>query len=146
MIHAALALALLADAALADATDCQPSPAEVAEDLGAVVPSPIQEITAANFEERVLRSERPVVVEFGAVWCAPCHKQLAILKELAAERGGDVAFGKVDVDEDPELMEQLGLAGVPALLLVKDGEVVELIKGFTSKADLQVKLDQLTEE
>ena len=149
-------MTLLAAPALAGDDDCDPAAAPVAADLGAVVVSPSQEpeeekksrltkVSAETFMALVVKNEKPAVVEFGATWCVPCHAQLAILEELAEKNEGDVFFGKIDVDEEKELMEQLGLKGVPAVLITNDGKVVKLLTGVTSGEDLQAILDGLSE-
>ena len=146
-------LSFLAGPALAGEDSCDPASAPVAGDLGSVVVSPSQEgevkasrlktITAETFMAEVVNNKKPAIVEFGAVWCVPCHKQLAILETLAEANEGKAMFGKIDVDEEKALMEQLGLKGVPAVLITNNGKVVELLTGVTSQEELQKKLDAI---
>jgi len=93
-------------------------------------------ITTANFEEEVLKSDRPVLVDFGATWCGPCMMLSPIVAEIAAERAATLKVGKVNVDEAPELAAQFGIMSIPALLLFKGGKVVATSVGYLSKEDL----------
>ena len=93
-------------------------------------------ITKTNFEAEVLKSEKPVLVDFWAPWCGPCRMLAPILAEVAAEKGDKIKVGKVNVDENPELAAQYGISGIPAMLLFKDGKVVATSVGFKPKAEL----------
>ena len=99
-------------------------------------------ITNDNFEAEVLQSDRPVLVDFSAVWCGPCQMLAPIVAEVARERAETLKVGKVDVDEAPELAARYGIASIPALLLFKRGEVVATSVGYLSKADLTAFLSQ----
>jgi len=99
-------------------------------------------ITIENFEQEVLKSERPVLVDFWATWCGPCQMLAPVVAEVASERAATLKVGKVNVDEAPELAAQYGITGIPALLLFKGGKVVATSVGYLSKDGLGMFLDQ----
>ena len=94
-------------------------------------------LTKTNFEAEVLKSDKPVLVDFWAPWCGPCRMLAPVLAEVAAEKGGKIKVGKVNVDENPELAAQYGISGIPAMLLFKDGKVVATSVGFKPKSELE---------
>ena len=94
-------------------------------------------ITEANFEEEVVRSSIPVLVEFGAEWCPPCRLIAPILDELSAAYDGRIKFGRLDTDEQPEITSRYGVLSVPTLLLFKDGELVKQRVGAAPKPVLE---------
>ncbi len=100
-------------------------------------------LTKDTFAEQVLESARPVLVDFWADWCAPCHRLAPIVERLAAAFEGRVTVGKVDVDDDPELARSHGIRSVPSLLVFRDGEVVERIVGVKSFEDLSARLERV---
>jgi thioredoxin 1 len=94
--------------------------------------SRVYEVTDDNFDEMVLKSFLPVVVEFGAVWCGPCQMMEPVLKELASDFHGKVRFCKVDVDQSPRTSDKLvGGGGIPLLLVFKKGEVIARQPGYS---------------
>lgn len=96
----------------------------------------VKNVTEFEFNEVVLKSKTPVLVDFYAVWCAPCRMQAPVLDELARDLSGKVSFCKVNVDEAESLAINYGISSIPALLVFKDGKVVEKSVGLTPKADL----------
>ncbi len=88
-----------------------------------------------NFNSEVIRSEKPVLLDFWAAWCGPCRMVGPVVDEIAAERD-DIKVGKVNVDEEQELAAQFGVMSIPTLVLVKDGKVVSQIVGARPKAQL----------
>lgn len=94
-------------------------------------------LTNENFEEEVLNSDVPVLVDFWAVWCMPCKMLAPIVEELANEANGAYKVGKVNVDEAPELATRYRIAGIPAIVVFKNGEVYKKSIGVVPKADLE---------
>ena len=95
------------------------------------------ELSPANFEEEVLKSDVPVLVDFWAPWCGPCRMLAPVLAQIAQEKSGVLKVGKVNVDEAVELAAQYGISSIPALLLFKSGQVAAQTVGFMQKADLE---------
>jgi thioredoxin 1 len=93
-------------------------------------------ITNANFEEEVIKSEIPVLVDFWATWCGPCRMVGPVVSEIAEEYEGKVKVGKVNVDEEDELAERFGVQSIPTIILFKNGEEAARNVGFAPKAKL----------
>ncbi len=100
------------------------------------------QITDATFNDMVLKSEIPVLLDFWAPWCGPCRAVGPIVDELATEYEGKVLVAKMNVDENPATPTQFGIRAIPTLIIFKNGEVVEQITGAVTKEALQEKLDQ----
>ena len=98
------------------------------------------EITDANFEEQVLQSDTPIVVDFWAEWCGPCKQIAPVLEELATENAGTYKIGKLNIDQNRDYAMQFGVRSIPTLLVFKDGEVVDQIVGSMPKATLSEKI------
>ena len=96
-------------------------------------------INKNNFQNEVLNSEKPVLLDFWAPWCGPCRMVSPIVDEIAAERG-DIKVGKVNVDEQPELAAQFGVMSIPTLAVMKGGKVVNQIVGARPKAQILAML------
>lgn len=97
-------------------------------------------ITKDNFEQEVLQSELPVLVDFWAVWCGPCQMLAPTIAELAGEYEGKVKVGKVNVDEQPELAMKYGIMSIPTLILFKGGEVAAQTMGVQPKEAIEQML------
>lgn len=94
-------------------------------------------LTSANFEAEVLKSDKPVLVDFWATWCGPCRMLAPILDEIATEKAGVIKVGKVNVDDAQELAAKFGITSIPTLILFKDGKPVATTVGFMQKAELE---------
>ncbi len=91
------------------------------------------EITDANFEEVVLKSSQPVLVDFWAEWCGPCRMLGPIIEELSSDYNGKAVIGKVDVDSNQKFAAQFGVRNIPTVLIFKDGELVNRQVGVSQK-------------
>lgn len=101
------------------------------------------EITDATFEEVVLKSDKPVLVDFWAAWCGPCRMLTPIVEELGKDYGDKVVIGKVDVDNNQKFAAQYGVRNIPTVLLFKGGEVVDKQVGVAPKKTYSDKIDAL---
>ena len=95
----------------------------------------VMTLTSENFEQEVLRSAQPVLVDFWAPWCGPCRMVSPILEEIAQERN-DIKVGKVNVDEQPELASQFGVMSIPTMVVMKNGKVVNQAMGARPKSQI----------
>lgn len=101
------------------------------------------ELTDANFEENVLKSDKPVLVDFWATWCGPCRMVGPLVEEIANEFEGKAVVGKVDVDNNPETAQKYGIRNIPTILFMKGGEIVDKQVGAVSKDVLASKLEAM---
>ena len=97
-----------------------------------------------NFEEVVLNSSKPVLIDFWATWCGPCRMQSPVIEELSDELEGAAVIAKLNVDENPELASQFSVMSIPTLVIIKDGKVVDRKTGVTPKATLLSMLNSVT--
>jgi len=97
----------------------------------------------ANFEEEVLKSDVPVMVDFWAEWCAPCRIIAPVVEQLANEYGAKIKVGKMDVDQNPKSSMNYGIRSIPTLLFFKDGKPVDQLMGAVPKKQIEEKLSAL---
>jgi thioredoxin 1 len=105
----------------------------------------IKAVTNEDFEQSIIKSDIPVLVDFFADWCAPCKTQTPILEELSGAYEGRIKFAKVDIDVDgnKELATKYGVLSVPTLILFSNGEVKDTMVGVTSKKKLEQRFEQV---
>ncbi|MDO8451786.1 MAG: thioredoxin [bacterium] len=103
-------------------------------------------ITDQNFDQEVLKSDRPVLVDFWAVWCGPCQMQGPIVEEVAAALAGKAKVGKLNVDENPGTAQKYSIMSIPTLLIFKGGQVVKQFIGVQSKETLLTELNKRINE
>jgi thioredoxin 1 len=97
-------------------------------------------VTESTFEQEVLQSDRPVIVDFWAEWCGPCHAVAPVLDKIVEERGDDVKLVKVNIDEEQEIAARYGIASIPTMILFKDGEPAAAAIGAQPKTALERSL------
>lgn len=102
-----------------------------------------EQFSDKDFDEQVLASEQPVLVDFWAEWCGPCHMIAPIIEEMAVEYKDRVKVGKLNVDENPNVAAKYGIRSIPSILLFKGGEVSQQIVGAVPKDQLTSMLDQI---
>jgi len=101
------------------------------------------EFTDSNFEELVIKSDKPVLVDFWAEWCGPCRMIAPIVEELAKEYEGKAIVGKLDVDSNPAVAGKFGIRNIPTILFFKNGEVVDKQVGAAPKSAIAERLEKL---
>ena len=99
------------------------------------------ELTDANFDAQVIKSDKPVLVDFWAEWCGPCRMVGPVVEELSKDFAGKVVVGKVDVDSNPNISAMFGIRNIPTILFFKDGKVVDKQVGAVPKSVLAAKLN-----
>ena len=93
-------------------------------------------ITMENFEEEVIKSDKPVLIDFWATWCGPCKMIAPTVEEIAEEYEGKIKVGKVNVDEEPDLTQSFGISSIPTLVLMKDGKPADMMVGLRTKEQI----------
>ena len=97
-------------------------------------------VTEQSFEQEVLQSEKPVIVDFWAEWCGPCHAVSPVLDKIVDERGGDLKLVKVNIDEEQELAMRFGVQSIPMMILFKEGQPAAAAVGAQPKSALEKSL------
>ena len=103
--------------------------------------SEVKYVTESDFKNEVLDADKPVLVDFTAVWCQPCRMVDPIVKQLAQDWDGKVKVVKLDADENPNILMQYGVLGIPTLMLFKSGQVKERVTGYQPKDKLVMKIN-----
>lgn len=98
-------------------------------------------ITGSNFDEEVLKSKKPVLLDFWASWCGPCKMVAPTVEEIAKEAEGNIKVGKINVDEESELASRFHIMSIPTLMVVKDGKVSASVVGVRAKNDILKMLE-----
>jgi thioredoxin 1 len=100
----------------------------------------VLKLTDENFENEVLNSDKPCLVDFYADWCGPCKMMSPIIEEIADELGDTVKVGKVNSDENMELTEKYQIMSIPTIMVIKNGQIVKTFVGVTAKEEIQESL------
>ncbi len=103
-------------------------------------------ITDANFEEKVMQSKLPVLVDFWAPWCGPCQIITPMIEALAKEYNDKAVIGKLNVDENPKIATKYGIRSIPTLIIFKKGELINTLQGVGSKSEMATALDTCIEK
>ncbi len=99
------------------------------------------DVTDQDFEERVLGAERPVLVDFWAEWCVPCHMVSPVVEEIGRDKGEDLQVAKLNIDENPDVTRRYGVMSIPTLMLFKEGKEIARVVGARGKDALLKEID-----
>ena len=102
----------------------------------------VKQVSDSEFEQAVLKSDKPVFVDFWAPWCGPCRIVGPVIEELAPSYDGKVVIAKMNVDDNPAVAQKFGVTSIPTMMIFKDGQVVDRVIGALPKAELQKFLDR----
>jgi thioredoxin 1 len=105
------------------------------------MPEKITEITNTNFDDTVIKSEKPVLVDFWAEWCTPCRMLSPVVDEIAQNYEGKILVGKINIDEQEALAQKFGVMSIPTLILFKDGKAVQKSVGVVGKDKIKNMID-----
>jgi thioredoxin 1 len=101
----------------------------------------IGDVTDQDFEDRVLKSDTPVLVDFWAEWCVPCHMVSPVVEEIGRDKGASLEVAKLNIDENPEITRKFGVMSIPTLMLFKDGQEMARVVGARGKDALLKEID-----
>ena len=103
----------------------------------------VTKLTEEMYQKEVMETEKKVVIDFWADWCGPCKMMAPVIEALSDSYQGKIQFGKLNIDENPEVAEKYRIISIPTLLLFKNGELVDTIVGLTSAPELRTSLNQI---
>jgi thioredoxin 1 len=106
--------------------------------------STVSPLSQSEFEEKVLKSDKPVLVDFWAEWCGPCKTLLPVIDEVASDLGENANIFKVNVDENGDLAQKYGVRGIPTLIFFKNGEAAKTLVGVQPKDEIKKSLEELS--
>lgn len=103
-------------------------------------------LTENNFEDEVVKSKIPVIVDFWASWCAPCNMMAPLFEEVSSDYAGRLKFAKLNVEDNQEMADRFGIRGIPCLVVFKDGKEADRITGLLPKEQLKARIDEILSE